>query len=415
MADPRHLWKLLGSLVLLFVVGLNLRLTLAGFTPLIPLVQAESEASNSSLGLATGVAVVMFGVMALLTPSLVARFGPDRVLSLGLLAICIGTGMRFQWILPGMILIGAGIGLMNVVLPAIVKRDFPYRMALATAVYTSALNVGSAAAATGVVPLSQELGSWRTAAVITGAPALVALAVWLVFRHRAAPHQRQPIQLGSQVWGSGLAWQVTAFMALQSLLYYFVLAWLPTIYIDAGLPAARAGFVLAIAQVGQLVGCIATPLILKHRTDLRATCSVFAGITFCAFLAFLTMPLANPYGFAFLLGIGQGGALVCALLLIGLRSPDARTASSLSGMAQSVGYVVAATGPPLAGLVFDRSGSWDLPLAMMCVLCGVEVVAGLSAGRDRVVPSVLTGRTTAPPDDSPDRPFEQEGSACSRQ
>ncbi len=387
-SQPR-LRSLLGSLLLLILVGLNLRLTLAGFTPLVPLIQAESAVSSSVLGLATGVAVVMFGLMAPLTPMLVLRFGPDRVLTLGLFAICVGTGVRFVSIFAGMILIGAGIGLMNVVLPAIVKRDFPARMAVATAVYTSALNVGSAAAATGVVPLAEAVGGWRVAAAITGVPAVVALIVWVVLRGRTTRTAPAPARLGGALLRSGLAWQVTAFMALQSLLYYFVLAWLPTIYLDAGLSHSRAAAVLAIAQVGQLVGCIATPVLIKHRTDLRAICSGFAIVTLLAFLGFVTVPMASPFGFAFVLGIGQGGALVCALLLIGVRTPDARTAGSLSGMAQSVGYVVAATGPPVAGLIFDRTGSWSTPLLIMCVLCVIEAVVGVLAGRDRVVPSII--------------------------
>lgn len=389
MRETPRPWHLLGALALLFLVGLNLRLTLAGFTPLVPLVQAESSTSSTMLGLATGSAVVMFGLMAPLTPTLVARFGPDRVLAAGLLGICVGTGLRFSSIFAGMVLIGAGIGLMNVVLPAIVKRDFPHRIAIATAVYTSALNVGSAVAAIGVVPLAQSLGSWRVAALISGVPAAVALIIWIALRSTSVAPSPQLTQIRGALWRSGLAWQVTAFMALQSLLYYFVLAWLPSIYIDAGLSHAAAGSVLAIAQLGQLIGCIATPLLLKHRTDLRGICSGFAMVTLAAFAGFALAPMAAPFGLAFALGIGQGGALVCALLLIGLRAPDARTASSLSGMSQSVGYVIAAAGPPLAGLIFDKTASWSIPLAIMCALCMVEVVAGLYAGRDRVVPSIV--------------------------
>lgn len=389
MSEAPQQWRLLGSLLLLFLVGLNLRLSLAGFTPLVPLIQAESAASNTVLGLATGAAVVMFGLIAPLTPALVARFGPDRVLTAGLLAICAGTGLRAGSVFAGMILIGAGIGLMNVVLPSIVKRDFPHRVAIATAVYTSALNVGSAAAASGVVPVAQALNSWRAAALVTGIPALLAVVVWVALRRRSAQTAPQLTGIRGELWRSSLAWQVTAFMALQSLLYYFVLAWLPSIYIEAGLSHAKAGSVLAIAQVGQLVGCIATPLLLKQRTDLRAICSSFALVTLAAFLGFASAPMAAPFGFAFVLGIGQGGALLCALLLIALRSPDPRTASSLSGMSQSVGYVVAAAGPPFAGLVFDRTGSWSTPLAFMCALCIVEVIAGLHAGRDRVIESVV--------------------------
>ncbi|WP_324650106.1 MFS transporter [Georgenia sp. H159] len=394
MTQPLTTRKLLGSLLLLLLVGLNLRLSLAGFTPLVPFIQEELSLSSSTLGLATGAAVIMFGVMAPVTPVLVTRFGPDHVLAAGLVTICAGTGMRFVWTFAGMVLIGAGIGLMNVVLPAIIKRDHPHRMAVATAVYTSALNVGSAAAASSAVPLAEGLGSWRGAALITGLPALVALVVWVGYHGRGrGPAAPRPMTLGGRLWRSALAWQVTAFMALQSVLYYVVLAWLPTIYTDAGMTAAGAGAVLAVAQVGQLIGCIATPILLRGRSDLRAVSSGFALLTLVAFLGFVTAPTVAPFSFGIILGVGQGGALVCALLLIGLRSPDARTASSLSGMSQSVGYILAAAGPPLAGLLFDVSGSWTTPLLIMCALCVVEVGVGSAAGRDRALAPVADDAT----------------------
>jgi CP family cyanate transporter-like MFS transporter len=383
---PRRL--LLVGFAAIALVGLNLRLTLAILSPLLPQVQSDYQIGSAPAGLATTAAVLMFGLAAPVAPLLVTRFHSDRVLLGGLMLVVAGTGLRSLPVITalygGMVLLGIGIALLNVVMPVIVKRDFPRAVGLCTGLYTSALNVGSALAAATAVPLAQAVGGWRPTAALAAVPAVLAMLVWWARmpRRSATAH---PVTARGRLLRSPLAWQVTGYMALQSVLYYVLLAWLPTIYADNGFSAEHAGLVLAVAQIAQLAACILVPVLARALRDQRLLAAGFAALTGAAYLGIGVAPTLAPVLWAVLLGLGQGGALTVALMMIVVRSPDTASAARLSGMAQGVGYVLAAAGPPLVGALHDGLGGWTLALIMVTGLCGVELVVGLLAGRDRVI------------------------------
>ena len=374
------------------VVGLNLRLTLAVVSPLLPQIQQDYRLGSAQGGLATTAAVLMFGLAAPLAPALVTRFQPDRVLLLGLALVVVGGSLRAAagpaLFYSGMVVLGLGIALLNVVMPVIVKRDFPRAVGVVTGLYTSALNVGSAAAAAVAVPLAQQVGGWRPTVALAAAPAVIALILWWLRT------QRRPAgaagSRGAGLLRSPVAWQVTGYMALQSLLYYVLLAWMPTIYSDSGLTPAQAGMILAVAQIAQLLACIVLPLLARGFRDQRVLAAGFAALTGAAYLGIALAPAAAPVVWSVLLGLGQGGALTIALMMIVVRSPDTAAAARLSGMAQGVGYLLAAAGPPLVGALHDRIGGWTLGLLLAAALCAVELVVGLLAGRDRLTGPVVT-------------------------
>lgn len=370
------------------LVGLNLRLTLAILSPLLPQIQSDYRIGSAPAGLATTAAVLMFGLAAPVAPVLVSRFHSDRVLLGGLVLVVAGTGLRSLPVVTalygGMVMLGIGIALLNVVMPVIVKRDFPRAVGLCTGLYTSALNVGSALAAATAVPLAQAVGGWRPTAALAAVPAVLAIAVWWARmpRRRSAAHA---VTVSGRLTRSRLAWQVTGYMALQSLLYYVLLAWLPTIYADNGFTAAHAGFVLAVAQLAQLAACIVLPVLARSLRDQRVLAAGCAALTGAGYLGIGVAPTVAPLLWAVLLGLGQGGALTVALMMIVVRSPDTGSAARLSGMAQGVGYLLAAAGPPVVGALHDALGGWTLALIVLTGLCAVELVIGLLAGRDRVI------------------------------
>jgi CP family cyanate transporter-like MFS transporter len=361
-APPRRL--LLVGFAAIALVGLNLRLTLAILSPLLPQIQSDYQIGSAQAGLATTAAVLMFGLAAPVAPVLVSRFHSDRVLLGGLVLVVAGTGLRS--------------------LPVIVKRDFPRAVGLCTGLYTSALLVGSALAAATAVPLAQAVGGWRPTAALAAVPAVLAVGVWWARmpRRRSAAHS---VAAGSRLIRNPHAWQVTGNMALQSLLYYVLLAWLPTIYADNGFTAAHAGLVLAVAQLAQLAACILLPVLARALRDQRLLAAGFAALTGAGYLGIGVAPTLAPLLWAVLLGLGQGGALTVALMMIVVRSPDTGSAARLSGMAQGVGYLLAAAGPPLVGALHDGLGGWTLALILLTGLCAVELVVGLLAGRDRVI------------------------------
>ena len=386
---------LLVGLGAIAVVGLNLRLTLAVVSPLLPDIQRDYGLGSAQGGLATTAAVLMFGLAAPLAPILVNRFQPDRVLLIGLVLVAVGGTLRAAdgsvALYAGMVLLGLGIALLNVVMPVIVKRDFPRAVGVVTGLYTSALNVGSAAAAALAVPLARHVGGWRPTLALAAAPALLALIVWWL----RAPRRPAPGPSAASVPGllrNPLAWQVTGYMALQSVLYYVLLAWMPTIYADSGLTPGQGGMILAVAQIAQLLACMLLPVVARGLRDQRALAAGCAALTGAGYLGMALAPAAAPVVWSVVLGLGQGGALTVALMMIVVRSPDTVSAARLSGMAQGVGYLLAAAGPPLVGVLHDHWGGWTLALLLGTGLCGVELVVGVLAGRDR-----LTGPEAAAP------------------
>jgi CP family cyanate transporter-like MFS transporter len=384
--QPRRL--ILVGFAAIALVGLNLRLTLAILSPLLPQIQSDYQIGSAQAGLATTAAVLMFGLAAPVAPALVSRFHSDRVLLGGLVLVVAGTGLRSLPVVTalygGMVVLGIGIALLNVVMPVIVKRDFPRAVGLCTGLYTSALNVGSALAAATAVPLAQSVGGWRPTAALAAVPAMLAIAVWWARMPRLRSAARV-VTSGGGLMRSRLAWQVTGYMALQSLLYYVLLAWLPTIYADNGFTAAHAGLVLAVAQLAQLAACILLPVLARSLRDQRVLAAGCAALTGAGYLGIGVAPTVAPLLWAVLLGLGQGGALTVALMMIVVRSPDTGSAARLSGMAQGVGYLLAAAGPPVVGALHDALGGWTLALIVLTGLCAVELVIGLLAGRDRVL------------------------------
>lgn len=392
-------WSLVAGVALLALVGVNLRLTLAVVSPLLPEISGDYRLSLPVAGLVTTAAVLMFGLAAPVAPVLVARFNPDRVLMVGLALVCIGAVVRalggVALFFTGMIVLGGGIALMNVVMPVIVKRDFARRTGLATGVYTAALNIGSAAVAAVAVPLSQSWSGWRMVAALAAVPAGLALLAWWRRPAVGTAGAYGRVRLGALI-RQPLAWQVTGYMALQSLLYYVLLAWLPTIYADNGLSAVRAGLILAVAQVAQLVACLLAPMVAAVVRDQRALAAGFAILTAIAYLGFAVAPLAAPMLWSVVLGLGQGGALTVALMLIVLRSPDTSAAAGLSAMSQGVGYLVAACGPPLVGMISELTGGWAPVLLVLTIVCLVECAMGILAGRNRTIRPAPPGQAWSP-------------------
>ncbi len=173
-------------------------------------------------------------------------------------------------------------------------------------------------------------------------------------------------------------------MGLQSLSYYAVVSWLPAVLLDRGVDAAAAGLLLSLLSVAGIVGGLLGPLLAARVPRQRLLAVAVTAVSALGLVGILAVPGAETVGVA-VLGLGQGGALGVALTLMAVRSPDAAHASELSGMAQSVGYTLAAAGPFAVGALHDLTGTWTVPLLALLVLFVPQATVGALAGRDRLV------------------------------
>ena len=382
-----------GRLVLgisLLLIALNLRAVFASLSAVLPEVMRDTGAGPAAASLMTTLPVFCLGIFSLPVARLAARFGAERVVLGALLAIATGTALRGLATVPallgGGILAGAGIAFGNVLLPGLVKRDFSDRVAPMTGLYSMALSGGAALAAALTVPIAQATGSWAAGLAGWAVPALAVAALWLPQVAKAGPSQaRTGTGAAHSLWRDGLAWQVSFFMGLQSALAYCVFGWLAPILRDRGLDAAAAGYVLSVSVVGQMVGCLLAPSLAVRSRDQRAISVLLYGIVLAGIIGCFYAPLGAAWACATLLGLGQGGLLGVALTMILLRAANAAVAARLSGMAQGVGYTLAAGGPLLIGLMRQAFGGFrEVPL-FLALLIMAGALSGLGAGRARLI------------------------------
>jgi CP family cyanate transporter-like MFS transporter len=375
-------WLLLLGLVL---VALNLRPALSSMAPVLGQVSAGLGLNASEAGLLTTLPVLCLGLFAPLAPVLARRFGSERVILGILLTLALGIVVRSALgavgVFIGSVMAGASIGIIGVLLPGIVKRDFPQHAGTLTGVYTMALCLGAAMAAGATVPLTQHFGdNWAFGLGFWMLPALLAMLIWLPQARQGHGLHKVAYRVRG-LWRDPLAWQVTLYMGLQSSLAYIVFGWLPSILIGRGLSPTEAGLVLSGSVIVQLISSLGAPWLATRGKDQRLAIVIVMLVTLAGLFGCLYAPIDGLWGWAVLLGLGQGGTFALALTLIVLRSKDAHVAANLSSMAQGVGYTLASMGPFAVGLVHDLTGGWAAVGWIFAVLGIGAIVFGLGAGR----------------------------------
>jgi MFS transporter, CP family, cyanate transporter len=384
--------RLRSFLLILGIVLLaaNLRPALTGVAPLIGQIRADTGMSNGEAGLLTTLPLLAFGLLSPVAPRVARRFGMERVLLAGLLVLVAGILLRWAGAVAalflGTVVLGAAIAVANVLLPSLVKREFPEQAGLMTSVYSTSLGISAAFAAGVSVPLAQLAGiGWRGALAVWAIPALLAGVAWLPQLGRS-DRPADPSPRGSpgvrDLWRSPLAWQVTLFMGLQSLAYYVTLTWLPEILQAEGMGAARAGWMLGLSQAVAIVTMFLAPMIAGRRPSQRGVVVVAVGTSGVGALGLLVAGSTASTLWVVLLGLGQGASFSLALTFFALRSPDPGHAAALSGMAQSVGYLLAAGGPFLFGVLRDVTGAWKVPLLLLLTVTVCLLITGIGAARD---------------------------------
>jgi len=372
------------------LLAANLRPALTGVAPLIGQIRADTGISNGVAGLLTTLPLLAFALLSPIAPRVARRFGMERALLASLLVLAAGILLRgagaVAALLSGTAILGAAIAVGNVLLPGLVKREFPERAGLMTSVYSASLGISAALAAGVSIPLAQLAGiGWRGALAVWALPALLAGVAWLPQLGRndrpADPSARNAPAV-NDLWRSPLAWQVTLFMGLQSLAYYVTLTWLPEILQAEGMSASRAGWMLGLSQAVAIVTMFLAPMIAERRPSQRGVVAVAVGASGVGVLGLLVAGYAASAVWVVLLGLGQGASFSLALTFFALRASDPGHAAALSGMAQSVGYLLAAGGPLLFGVLRDATGSWKVPLALLLTVTACLLIAGLGAARD---------------------------------
>lgn len=385
---------LVGSTLLAIGVALaaaNLRPAVTSLASVLGDVRGSLGVSTAWTSLLTAVPTLCFGFAAFLAPWLGRRLGMARAVGLSLLVLTIGLVLRVvdgpAVVLGGTFIACAGIAVCNVLIPVVVKDSFPGRVGLITGVYTAALAAGAALGAAFTPGLESWLGSWRLAVGAWAFLSLAALLVWLAGARHGAP-VRTSTSRGSarkrSLVRSPLAWVITVFFGLQSLLAYTVMGWLPQILGDAGVDRTTAGLLLAITMVlGVPVSLIVPPLAARRPSQSGLVLGL--GLLSMAGVAGLALaPAAAPGLWVVLVGLGMG-MFPLALVMISLRTSSTADTARLSAMAQSIGYLISAAGPFAFGLLRGATGTWTVSMLLLVALLALLTTLGWIAGRPRTV------------------------------
>lgn len=380
--------------VCLVLIGLNLRSVFSSFAAVLPEVTADAGLPGWAVVALTTAPVTLLGVFAPLAPRLARRFGAERVLLGAMTGLTAGLLLRplevpgaghLPALLAGTAVSGAAIALCNVLLPGLVKRDFPHRLGLMGGLYTTAMCASAALGAGFTYPLFRATGQWTAALWFWALPAGVVLLLFLPLAVSQHPQRHQASAGGVNVWRSAVAWQVTLFMVLQAMMSFSVFAWLAPILRDRGVDGGTAGLIVSASIVLQMLGSLFAPALAARLRDQRAINTAVALMTGGGFVLSIFGPLDLIWVWTGLLGLGQGSLTAVALTMIMLRTRDGHTAAHLSGMMQGVGYGVGSVGTLLVGQLHQATGSFAAAGLLFLAVGSLAAVFGYRAGRNRYV------------------------------
>jgi len=390
-ARPSRTRAVVVAVVALLLAAVNLRLAVTSVGPVLSEIRGGLGMSSTVAGLLTSIPAFCFALLGLAAPRLARRFGAARVIIVGLAVLAGGLALRAYapnsvLFLLLSVLALAGIAVVNVLLPMVVKQEFPTQVGTMTGLYTVALNLGATLAAAATVPLTDAFGGdWRLGLACWAVLAAVALPAWIPLAREKPDAAAQPAaHTQVRVSRQPVAWALAVYFGLQSTSAYVIIGWLPQIYRDAGLSADEAGLLFAATSLlGVPLGFALSAIAGKLRSQ-SLIAAALAAFGVAGYLGLWWDPAAAPWLWAILLGV-VNTAFPLVLTMIGLRGSSPATVVRLSAFAQGVGYLLAIPGPILVGLLHDHTNGWRVPLALMIALMIPQGIAGVTAGRNRQI------------------------------
>ncbi|MFS0872771.1 CynX/NimT family MFS transporter [Paenibacillus xylanilyticus] len=395
VADSSSTSMKLGLLLTgIIFIAATMRSPITATGPIVELIRSDTGISHTMAGLLTSLPLLAFAAISPFAPHLAKRFGLESALLTAIIIVTLGIALRFLPSVPalfaGTAILGCGIALSNVLLPSLIKRDFPLRVGLVTGLYSVSMNIWGAIASGISVPAAglTSMG-WHASLGMWAVLSILALILWLPHVRNgrrgevyvASRKTEKPVRLLS----SSLAWYITLFMGLQSLIFYSTITWLPEILSNQGFNPSSAGLMLSMMQMVSVPVTFIIPILAGRMKDQRMLTAITCTCLILGY-AFLLSGISSlvTIGVA-LAGIGGGASFGLVTMFFVLRTADARQAAGLSGMAQSFGYMLAAGGPLLFGLIHDWTQGWTIPLLLQVALAVLLLLMGLKASANRLI------------------------------
>ena len=389
LLNSRNLrWLLIIGVIL---VGANLRVPLTSAGALVSFIRDDFGISNALAGAITTLPLIAFALLSPFAPKIANKIGMERTIAISLALLIIGILIRsagaIELLFTGTLLVGLGIAVGNVLIPGIIKMNFPFKIGLMTGLYAIVMNVFGALGSGLSIPIATS-GSfgWRGSLVIWSGLALITLLIWLLqlMKKHDAKKKINNQKIGGML-RSPLAWKITVFMGAQSLIFYTLITWLPTILTANGYDIHLAGWGVFIFQFASIPFTFIIPVIADRMKNQVMLAFVSSGLILAGIIGLLAGLSELSILWVVFLGVGNGSAFSLSMMFFTLGTKDGYEAAELSGMAQSLGYLLAAVGPVLVGGLQDITGSWTLPLSMMALFAIVMLIMGVASGKNKQV------------------------------
>lgn len=378
----------------ILLIGASLRAPITSVGIALPSIKETLNLSNTSVSLITIIPLLSFAVISLFAAKISHKFGLERTVFGALILICIGIALRaitgVSWLYIGTILMGVGIAFGNVLTPGIIKMNFPLRIGIMTGYYTVVMNIFGSASSYVTAPLVKHF-NYNIAISLIGIVTFIGIIIWSFQLNKHETVNSSQTTTNINVWKSPLSWQITLLMGGQSMIFYSLINWLPEFLLSHGTPINEAGIYLSILQLAIIPLTFVTPIFAENMKN-QVLITFVTGLLFV--LGILTLMLQPNWAFLgiILIGIASGLAFGLVNTFFGLRTENGLTAAKLSGMSQSVGYLFAAIGPLLFGILHDATNSWNTSFGILLVTSIIIMIIGSRAGRNITIEQTLGAR-----------------------
>lgn len=378
----------------ILLIGASLRAPITSVGIALPSIKDTLNLSNTSVSLITIIPLLSFAVISLFAAKISHKFGLERTVFGALILICVGIALRaitgVSWLYVGTILIGVGIAFGNVLTPGIIKMNFPLRIGIMTGYYTVVMNIFGSFSSYVTAPLVKHF-NYNIAISLIGIVTFIGIITWSFQLNKHDTVNSSQTTTNINVWKSPLSWQITLLMGGQSMIFYSLINWLPEFLLSNGTPINEAGIYLSILQLAIIPLTFVTPIFAEKLKN-QVLITFVTGLLFV--LGILTLMLQPNWAFLgiILIGVASGLAFGLVNTFFGLRTENGLTAAKLSGMSQSLGYLFAAIGPLLFGILHDATNSWNMSFGILLVTSIIIMIIGSRAGRNITIEQTLGAR-----------------------
>ncbi|MFZ8979506.1 MAG: CynX/NimT family MFS transporter [Candidatus Nanopelagicales bacterium] len=384
-------WLLLATLAL---VAINLRAVLTAIPPLTLEIQATTGWNDTAMGFLTTLPVIVMGLAALIVPALAQRIGRPQTVWIALALLVVASGARVAADIPGVLFVtaflgGLGIAFASGLVPAIVREDLPRSTGAATGLWTASMFTGAALAAALTVPVAIATGSWEWGLAVWAVPAIAALVLWTLvespYRRHASDRSVGAISIRSLPWRNPLAWALTAYLAINSIVFYTALAWVAPSLDERGWTAEEGGLLFGLFTASQIVAALTLPWIAQRFPGRRILWTITVIVTTVCLLSLAFTPGLLTALVLFLFGFSNAGGFTIGLSMLSESAADSAASARLTAMAFAVTYLLAAIGPTVAGALLDAAGSWTLVYVVLAIVALTQIPVLLPLRKGTVI------------------------------